>query len=327
MPLPSPIPSPVPPQNAAPRSAAATWLYAFSWAGHPFVASYALPANGTVNPSTVIKGWKTGLRKLTGSYSGGIAVDGTTLYVLDRVHSELLSFPLDAHGNVSPLRVAKLPSGGYYNGFALDGHGNFWTAEWNSLTMQRFALNGRGSLKPSIAFQPVLNTPVGMKRAAVATVAMRGSDLYCLCVFLYQGRGFAGVSEYDLDSAGRHRLVKSFFDPGLPELTPNMMTVDPQSGVVYAASIGLYSGIFSWPSYQKSGIARTHNWVGGPATNAQYVDSLTTDAKGRLYVATPTGILVFPAKANGDIKPTNTIVDPKHLQYAEGDFGNYITIH
>lgn len=322
------------PSHAIANTSGATSLYAFSSVKTPQVASYTLPASGSATPAGVLEGVKTQLAFGAGSTSsnsntGGIAVEGTTLYVLDGAHSELLSFPAGAHGNVAPRQVATLPRNGYYVGLALDGRGNFWTAEWNSLTIPRFSLHGRGSLKPSAKISPKLNTPNGLLKAAVTTVATRGSDLYCICVVLYRAAQSIGITEYAVDAKGHYKLVKSYYDdakPGLPELPPSMMHVDATSGEIYAASPLSYTGVYAWPPYQKSGVAHRHRRIYGPSTGLEDIESLTTDSKGQLYVATSSGVQVFPPAANGDVEPQATIADPHHLQFTQGEFGDYITI-
>jgi hypothetical protein len=303
-------------------------LYAFTSLQTPLVASYTLPASGTVSPKTVIVGSATHLTSGT-SNSGGVAVAGNTIYVLDGVRSQLLVFASDATGNVAPLRAAFLPRG-MYSGIALDGNGNFWSAEWNSRTMQRFSLAGRGWLKPSVTIAPQLDTPIGMLRAATTTVAWHGSDLYCVCVVLNGGRQAIGVTEYRVTPSGKSTLVKSYYDflgPALPELPPSMMHVDERSGDVYAAGVLPFYGVFAWYAGQKSGsVHKRLKTIYGTSTGLANIESLTTDDHGWLYVATPQGIEVFNPEANGNVKPDRVISDPKHLRYTNGQFGDYLTI-
>lgn len=301
-------------------------LYAFSPVAKPVVASYSLPNSGHISPRSTITGSRT--RLVAGHYVGAIAVLGTKVYVLDGVHSQLLTFPIGAVGNVAPASIAILPSG-LYHGLALDKYGNFWTAEWDTATMQRFPLSGHGLLKPSLIVTPKLETPIGMLQAAPVTVATRGSDLYCLCSALHEGAQAIGVTEYRFIASGHHRLIKSYYDqlgPPLPELPPSMMRVDRLSGDVYAAGVLSYHGVFAWSGNQKSGAVRKRRTIYGPATKLENIESLTTDSQGNLYVATPYGIEIFGPKANGDVTPNAQMTDPNHLKYRQGQSGNFITI-
>ncbi|MBV8374251.1 MAG: hypothetical protein JO302_01970 [Candidatus Eremiobacteraeota bacterium] len=300
-------------------------LYVYGDTRDAFVASYTLPASGHVAPRSVTRGSATELRES----HGGIALgpDGR-LYVLENNPEALLVFAPNVSGNRKPERTALLPHG-LYSGFALDPHGNFWTAEQTSRALERFSLAGHGVLQPSLVIATRMATPIGRLRAAPTTVAVRGSDVYCECVVLHGGAQAIGITEYHVSVRNAVSIVRTFFDflsPPLPELPPSMLHVDAHSGTMYAAGILEGYGVFAYAAGTPSGSAHHRRTIFGTATGLLHIESLTTDDQGRLYVATPKAVDVFASNADGDVPPLFSISDPDLLRYKADQFGDFLVI-
>jgi hypothetical protein len=301
-------------------------LFAYSIGTTPLLAEYALPASGPTDPAAVINGSNTRLRGGTAN-RGGVAVDADgTIYVLSEPPARLLVFKAGAHGNVKPVRVAVLPkrSAAFgYSGIALDGQGNFWTADITGGEMVRFSLSARGPVQPSFAIEPKMLTPIGALTArpnSVATDAL--GDVYCACGLVHHGAQALGISEYRITGNGA-KLIRSFFDFALPERPPSMLHVDAATGTMYLNND--QNVIYAYPKNQPSGQAKQRRIIYGP--ELVNFEALTTDGAGRIYVATPRNIIVFRRDATGRAKPLSSMSDRQHLQFAAFESGDFLAIH
>lgn len=307
------------------RAATQSRLYAFA-PNAPLLAIYDNGVSRVRAPLALLQGNETQL-----STGNGMAVDsdGTAYFVVYDSGSsgplEFLAFAPGAHGNVAPERTAILKGpvlAGHAVGLALDGHGNFWVSAIGKLL--RYSVSARGTAMPNASISLKLQTPDGLMPANGSNVAVDSAgNVYCSCVVVYRGAQAIGVSEYALDSHGKGRLVRSFYDFNLPEVPPSSIAVDP-TGTIYLASSWPNSGIFAYRAGTNSGkVEYTRRFINGSDTK---VYSLTTDAAGQVYAAEGGRILVFGAHANGHVRPIRTVDDPRHLDYTNGDYGTLLEV-
>ncbi len=321
--------APNPTTNAASRAGNVTSqkgpiVYAFS-PEQPLVASYLAGDRNDSKPIGVIEGSKTQLA--TGN---GMAVDaGGTIYVVvsggpAQSSMNLLAFAPNARGNVAPERTAQLVAqllAGYAVGLALDGHGNFWLSAIRQLL--RFPASANGVARPNSSIAVQIATPYGLMSAHSSNVAVDSKGrVYCACAVVYHGLQAIGVSEYALTGSGA-KLVRSFYDPTLPEVPPSSIAVDA-GGTIYLASGLPNAGVFAYAPGTKSGqVLYSRHFVGRPDT---MIASLTTDAAGNVYVAAGSSILIYGPHANGRARPIASIIDPRHLHYGAGDYGTLLNV-
>jgi sugar lactone lactonase YvrE len=318
------VPSAPTPSSALNAFGSAQTLYAYS-PRKALLAAYAADAEGA-RPIAILAGNKTRL-----ATSNGIAVDADgTIYVVTYQYGfshglvTLLVFPPNAHGNVAPERSAVLPEllAGYSPGLALDGHGNFWIDDIHNLL--RFPTSASGSAKPNGAITLQLQTSYGLMPANSSNVALDSAgNVYCICVVVYHGYQWKGVSEYSL-TGKKAKLIRSFYDPLLPEVPPSTIAID-RSGNIYMASTLPNTGIFEYDANTKSGsVHYSRRFTSGQGTS--YV-SVTTDASGYVYAAALSSVMVYGPHANGHVRPLRSIHDPAHLDYMDGDFGTLLNVH
>jgi sugar lactone lactonase YvrE len=306
------------------RAGTQSHLYAFA-PNEPLLAIYNDRFAHVRAPLAVLQGNETQL-----STGNGMAVDsdGTIYFVVYSGSSaplEFLAFAPGAQGNVAPERTAVLKGpvlAGHANGLALDGHGNFWVSAIGKLL--RYSTSAQRTARPNASIALKLQTPDGLMPANGSNVAVDSAGhVYCSCTVVYRGAQAIGVSEYAVDSHGKGRLVRSFYDFNLPEVPPSSIAVDP-SGTIYLASSWPNSGIYAYRAGTNSGkVEYTRRFINGSDTN---VYSLATDAAGEVYAAEGARILVFGANANGHVRPIRTINDPEHLDYANGDYGTLLEV-
>jgi sugar lactone lactonase YvrE len=322
---------PVSPNVTSPASYRANAIgqsvYAFA-PDKPLMAVYAGDVPHVTKPIAVLKGVKTQL-----STGNGMAVDtdGTTYFVVYEGASsgsplEFLAFAPNAHGNVAPERVAVLKGpvlAGYSIGLALDGQGNFWISDIGKVL--RYPTSASGNVKPNASIALKLQTPAGLMPAHASNVAVDSAGrVYCSCTVVYQGAQAIGISEYALDARGRFTLVRSFYDFNLPEVPPDSIAVD-RSGTIYLASSLPNTGVFAYRAGKKSGnVPYSRRFVTGSGT---MISSLTTDATGKVYVASASRIMVFGPHANGHVRPIRSIDDSRHLNYTTSDYGTLLNVH
>jgi hypothetical protein len=209
---------------------------------------------------------------------------------------------------------------------AIDGKGNFWTADTTTGAIERFPIATTGSIRPSLTIEPQMETSAGLKKAAATSVTfdVSSGEVYCTCVVLYEGAGESGVSQYAIAASGAAKLVRSFYDPTLPEYPPQVIHVD-DAATIYVASPLYKSGMFAYPASTRSGEARGR-YIGGPATKLDSIAALTTDAADRVYAATPGGVAVFGATAQGNVKPERVIEDGSRLHWSKDVYGDYLVV-
>lgn len=306
-----PPPSPQPPAQA--------YLYAYV-PGAPAIVRYPLHDGAAASPQSFLGGKRTGLT--TGH--GGIATDATgRTYVLEGLtDARFLVFGSDAKGNIRPIHSATLGNLSV-SGFALDGDGNFWTADTIDGTLLRYALSSSGTAQPNMTITPQLSTPLGMMRAYPTTVALDDNgDVYCICVVLYRGASAQGVTQYHLAGAAP-QIVRSFYDFRLPELPTSMLHIG-KSGELYLASSLFETGVFVYAPSTPSGEVHGKRWIGGPATEIPNVASIDTDDRGRLYVATAKGVAIFAPGARGDVAPVAMLPEPTSAaSWTLDDYGDF----
>jgi sugar lactone lactonase YvrE len=307
-------------------SATAQHVYAFV-PNKLLVATYAEGSSPLARPISVLTGAKTRL-----STGNGMAVDSDgTSYVIvyDAASSgsplDFLAFAPNAHGNTAPERVAVLKGSllaGYAVGLALDGHGNFWMTSIGRL--MRYPTSASGTAKPNASISLQLQTPDGLMPAHAGNVATDSAgDVYCACTVVYHGNQAIGVSEYAADARGKFTLVRSFYDFNLPEVPPSSIAIDP-SGTMYLASSLPNTGIFAYRAGTQTG--NVHYWRRFVSGSDTAIYSLATDATGRVYAASGSHIIVYGAHANGHVRPLRTINDPRHLDYASGEYGTLLSV-
>jgi sugar lactone lactonase YvrE len=320
--------SPTAGTSAAGRTARITTtdIYAFA-PDRALVALYALDEKRDRAPIALLKGKSTQL-----SLGNGMAVDTDgTLYALvyDSTSStapiKLLAFAPNAHGNAKPERTAILKGpilAGYATGLALDGHGNFWIAAIGKLL--RYPTSATGTVSPNASIKVQLDTSTGVLAANSSNVTVDSAgNIYCVAVVVQQSQHATGVSEYSFKSRHHAKLVRSFYDPELPEVPPGSIAVDP-SGTIYLASSLPNTGVFAYaPSTQSGLVYYSRRFTSGNGTS---VASLATDATGKVYVAAGSRILEFGANANGRVRPLRTVVDPAHLNYTTNDYGTLLNV-
>ncbi len=311
------------------RDASAVILYAYSPAA-PLLAAYGAQGSGPTKPQSLLEGPHTDL--VAGN---GIAVDADgTVYVVSPIdgrstsHLQLLVFAAGAHGDAPPIRTAILDAPlvpGYAVGLALDGHRNFWITGGN-LGLFRFPTTATGIARPNATIHPTLDTPIGFKPANPENVVI-GPDgtLYCACSALFQGQSTRGVTAYRVGSSGESTVLRSFFDPNLPEVPPSQMAIDA-SGTLYLASVLNETGIYAFDSKTKTGEVLNPPRIRGSRA-ISYVSSLATDAEGNLYVAVGSRIAVFGPHARGTDPPLRWISDAHHLDYSESAYGTLLALH
>jgi sugar lactone lactonase YvrE len=314
---------------STPDGSIAMTLYAYSPAA-PLLAAYGAKASGPTKPQSLLEGPHTHL--IAGN---GIAVDvDGTVYVVSPIDArsasrlQLLVFAVGAHGDAPPIRTAILDAPllpGYAVGLALDGHGNFWITGGNS-GLFRFPTSATGITPPNATIHPTLDTPIGFKPANPENVVVGPEGtLYCACSALFQGQSTRGVTAYRVLRSGESTVLRSFFDPNLPEVAPSQMAIDA-SGTLYMASVLNETGIYAFDSKTKTGeVLNPPRIHGSRAIN--YVSSLVTDAERNLYVAVGSRIAVFGPHAHGTDPPLRWISDTHHLHYSENNYGTLLALH
>lgn len=291
------------------------------------VASYTTAYSSPIRPFAVLKGNKTEL-----SAGNGVAMgsDGTLYVVTQAIDShgaftQLLVFAPGAHGNVAPIRTARLLGKlipGYAIGLALDGHGNFWLSAIGKLL--RYPTNANGVSRPNASIAVHLLTPDGLMPANSSNVALDSvGNIYAACAVVFQGAQASGISEYQLEPKMKAKLVRSFYDLNLPEVPAGSITID-RAGTMYLASSLPNTGVFAYDASTKSGNAHYTRRFTGPF--GMMVISLTTDAVGNVYVADGSRIMVFGPMSNGHIRPIRSIHDPRHLKYTTNDYGTLLSV-
>lgn len=292
------------------------------------IASYAIGASNTLRPFSILKGNRTQL-----SMGNGMAMDTDgTLYVVTQAtdshgaFTQLLVFAPGAHGNVAPIRTARLLGRlipGYAVGLALDGHGNFWLSAIGKL--RRYSTAANGTAKPNASIAVHLLTPDGLMPANSSNVALDSAgNIYAACVVVFQGAQASGVSEYELGSRGKAKLIRSFYDPNLPEVPAGSIAID-RAGTIYLASSLPNTGVFAYDASTKSGRVQYSRRFTGPS--GMMVISLTTDVIGDVYVADRSRIMAFGPTSNGHTRPIRSIRDPRHLKYTTNDYGTLLDVN
>ncbi|HKE35811.1 MAG TPA: hypothetical protein VKB39_00165 [Candidatus Baltobacteraceae bacterium] len=313
-------------------------LYVYSPDGTPLLAKYPASARGPVSPSAVLKGSKTTfVGGKSNLFGGGISVaaDGTR-YVFDAMRAQVLTFK-PAHGNVAPIAVETLPQNDgvslqipQYSGFALDTAGNFWTVDRSNGAIDRFRLGGSGSVKPSTTFMPSVREGKKYVSGVASTVASDGmGNLYCVCQPHELLLQLYCITKYDVTGSSP-KLISSIYgilgnlDTQIPA---TVLHVDPNTKKVY---VGIWkpAAVVEYPSDAKSGQAPAPQIIGGPLTTLASVPAaITTDSKGKVYVAQGDAIAVFAANASGNVKPDRIITDPNHLHFFGYAYGDLLAIH
>lgn len=318
-------------------SASAAHVYAFFSNATTSLASFPLDANGETMPAWNLAGKNTRLQQ-----GHGIAIGPTgILYVLAGSPGQplrLLQFGKDKHGNARPAASYRFPSSllvDYTIGLGIDNAGNFWISDGPGSKIRAFAVRGKRLVQVA-AFAPRLHTSIGWKSTSPSALFVDGSNhLYCWSNFLYHGFGEIGLTEYDIADPIKPHLMRTFFDPGFPDVPPDTMSVDGK-GRIYAAN-GIYEdGVRVYPPKWVASQPPV-SVIGAHERNAKYelgeIAALATLADGTLYVAvgangkTQAGIVVYPPGAHDDPVPKHILTNAQYLQYADGlDYGNLLAI-
>lgn len=312
-------------------------LYAYSPNEKARVALYPAGASGSVSPRSMLQGRKTQLvgGKMN-NFGGGIDVapDGT-LYVLDGVRGELLTFAPGATGNQAPLRVAMLPRAKKtyplyprYGGLALDETGSFWTADRTTGNLLRFPLNATGTVQPTYTLKPEVEEN-HLVPGVAATVASDGlGNIWCVCQPDDLALQLYCITEYRVAGLDRPRLVRSFY--GIygdlaTQIPSGVLHVDPHTNTVY---VGTWTPdwVLEYPATTPSGPAPKARIIAGSKTTLDAEPTaITTDASGNVYVALASRIAVFGKNAAGNAAPERTITDARHLHFGQA-FGELLRI-
>jgi sugar lactone lactonase YvrE len=308
--------TPYAPETASRRAlGSGQMLYAYSPNEKARVATYAADASGSVSPASMLQGTQA---QLVGGkmndFGGGIDVasDGT-LYVLDGVRGELLTFAPGATGNQAPLRVARLPRAKkiyplypHYGGLALDTAGSFWTADRTTGNLLRFALDASGNVQPTYTLKPKVEENELVPGVA-ATVASDGlGNIWCVCQPDDLALQLYCITEYHVAGVARPHLVRSFY--GIygdlaTQIPPDVLHVDPHANTVY---VGTWTPdwILEYPANTPTGPAPKARIIAGSKTTLDaQPTAITTDAAGNVYVALASRIAVFAKGAAGNHAP------------------------
>jgi hypothetical protein len=169
--------------------------------------------------------------------------------------------------------------------------------------------------------QPQMDTPQGVQTAKASGLADDGAgNIYCSCQNYDMALQMYGVSKYSSDSTGTLTLKSSLY--GVPgdldtQYPSDIIHVDPVKGMIYLGITGP-NFVISFPTstsgqLKKSVILGGKTSMLGTTPNAN-IASLATDARGALYVAIGSTILVFKTPS-GDPKPDRIISDKTDLNY------------
>jgi len=318
--------------------AAQTALYAYSPDGPGALLAYPASARGRTPPTSILAGPKTTFVGGKANLFGGgisIAADGTT-YVFDAMRARVLTFAAGSRGDVAPSHVERLPPNDnvrlkapQYAGFALDGLGNFWTVDRSNGNIDRFRIGGDGDVMPGLTFKPSVLAWTKFVPGVASTVASdEAGNIYCICqpddliLQLYC------ITQYDV-THGDPKLVRSFYgilgnlDTQIPS---TVLHVDPHTKKVY---VGIWTpaAVVEYPSDAPSGPAPRPNVIGGTLTTLDSVPAaITTDARGRVFVAQRSAVAVFSAGASGNVRPARVLSDPQHLRFLGQAYGDLLQI-
>lgn len=270
----------------------------------------------SATPVTVVYAGGTGMAATITASASGISpasvvftpVVKVVYYVGNFNANSLTAYPLNANGNVSPLRTVSGNLTGFNGVFALatDNAGNLFVASALS-TVGVYAARANGNVAP-IRTITGSNTLIG----GPASLALdTQGDLYVAnCGSCIGFSGPDGVLVFAPGASGNVAPIREIAGPNTGLNGTTAVAYDGLGNIFAVSAFGASPSIVEFPATATGNVAPSGS-IGGANTGLNNPLCLIFDSSGELYVCNQNNtVTVYAAGARGNVTPVREIQGP-----------------
>lgn len=270
----------------------------FFWKQH-----HVYPASGTgnVSPIQTISGSDTGL-----NLPAGLSVDANrNIYGGNSEANSVTVYPASATGDVSPIQSISGSNTGLFqpDGVTVDTAENVYASAPPTESLFVYAAGSNGNVAPIRTIsgpKTQLANPVGVAVDASGTIYVVNEELNGFGITVYPSGSNGNVAPSRIIAGSRTELYE-----------PDGIAADSKGNIFVTDASADSINVFSASAH---GNVRPSRRIVGSKTGLAVPHGIAVDASGKIYVTGdfyPAGyvsaILVFGAKATGNVAPIQTI--------------------